>query len=69
MLDVVLVACLALGMGEGEPVLRSLLELRPDIAAEGLFDPATVFVGSKRKMPWRCSVGHEYVAAVVREFR
>jgi DNA-directed RNA polymerase subunit RPC12/RpoP len=43
---------------------NDLATLRPDIAADALFDATTVLVGSHRKVPWRCTEGHEWVATV-----
>ncbi len=42
----------------------SLAEVHPDLAAEALFDAASVTAGSSKLMPWRCQHGHEWQAAV-----
>ena len=46
------------------PGLNDLATLHPDVAEEALFDPSTVTASSGRRMSWRCTVGHEWEAAV-----
>lgn len=46
------------------PGENDLATLFPDIAVEARFDPTLVMWGSNKKMPWRCSVGHEWEARV-----
>lgn len=43
---------------------RTLDESHPALAAEALFDPKTVTAGMHAKMPWRCFLGHEWIASV-----
>jgi len=45
------------------PGFNDLATLFPDIAAEARgWDPSQVVAGSHEKLPWRCSLGHEWVA-------
>ncbi len=46
------------------PGFNDLATTHPELAAEALFDPTTVVAGSHKKLPWRCSHGHEWVAEV-----
>ncbi len=59
--------------GEGCPVcagktvvpgVNDLATTHPELAAQSLFDPTTVTAGTHRKLPWRCPIGHEWVAVV-----
>lgn len=44
---------------------NDLETLRPDLASEAEgWDPATVTLGSNKKMQWRCPLGHQWVAPV-----
>ena len=46
------------------PGYNDLATTHPQLVAEALFDPTTVTLGSSRRLPWRCSLGHEWIAAV-----
>jgi len=51
----------------GQSVLagfNDLATVRPDLAAEALFDATTVVQFSKKKLPWRCPEGHEWITTV-----
>jgi len=43
---------------------NDLATVRPDLAAEALFDATTVVEFSGKKLPWRCAEGHEWSAVV-----
>jgi len=43
---------------------NDLSTVNPELAAQARFDPTTVREGSKRKLPWICSRGHEWKASV-----
>jgi hypothetical protein len=44
---------------------NDLQTTHPDLAAEAMFDPTTISVGSNKKMPWQCAAfGHEWKATV-----
>lgn len=51
------------------PGFNDLATLRPDLAAEALFDPTTVTPGSGKLLKWRCRRGHEFVAKPGRRLR
>ena len=40
---------------------NDLATTHPRLALEALFDPTTVTAGSTLKLPWRCSLGHEWM--------
>lgn len=47
------------------PGVNDLATVRPDLAAQAVFDPTAVTFGSTGKaLPWRCSLGHEWKATV-----
>jgi len=48
-------------------VLRGFNDLattHPQLASEALFDATTVTAGSDKKLPWKCTQGHEWIATV-----
>jgi hypothetical protein len=46
------------------PGFNDLATTDPELSREALFDPTTVGRGSGKKLPWRCSLGHEWEAVV-----
>ena len=40
---------------------NDLATTHPGLALEALFDPTTVTAGSTLKLPWRCTLGHEWM--------
>jgi hypothetical protein len=47
------------------PGFNDLATLNPELAAQAVFDPTTVTIGSTgTRLPWRCSLGHEWIATV-----
>lgn len=45
---------------------ESLAESHPHLASEAQFDLTTVSPGSNKKVPWRCTEGHEWEAVVAK---
>jgi hypothetical protein len=43
------------------PGVNDLATVNPALASEALFDPSTVTEFSNKKLPWRCSLGHEWI--------
>lgn len=43
------------------PGWNDLATLRPDLAVEARFDPATVTLGSGQRLEWECSEGHRWI--------
>jgi hypothetical protein len=41
---------------------NDLLTTHPELAAEAMFDPTLILAGTGKKMPWRCSKGHAWLA-------
>jgi hypothetical protein len=44
------------------PGFNDLATTQPALVPEALFDPTTVTASSNKKLPWRCSLGHEWAA-------
>ena len=44
------------------PGFNDLATTHPTLAAEARFDTTKVSIGSNRSLPWRCGLGHEYLA-------
>ena len=43
---------------------NDLATTHPALVAEALFDATTVTFGSKKRVPWRCSLGHKWIGSV-----
>ncbi len=43
---------------------NDLKTLNPELAAQALFDPSTVSIGSGKRLPWQCVSGHRWVTSV-----
>jgi hypothetical protein len=43
---------------------NDLATIDPELASEALFDPRSVTANSAKKLPWRCSLGHEWESTV-----
>jgi len=48
------------------PGFNDLATTHPELATEALFDATSVVSGSNRRLPWRCTLGHEWTAPVIR---
>jgi len=51
-------------MGKLNVGVNDLATTHPELASEALFDPTEVMAGTSKRLPWRCSAGHEWEAYV-----